>query len=185
MSKIYYVSGGAKSGKSAFAEKMVFAAHKKRIYIATAHIYDEEMQEKVRVHQKQRGEDWITLEAYKDLSLLLKEYTDKEYIILLDCLTNLVTNFMLSSHEDWEHISKEEIAEIQKKIEEEVCALLDFIKNSSLDLIVVSNELGMGLVPPYALGRHFRDIAGKINQLVAQRADKASFIVSGLELVLK
>ncbi len=185
MGKIYYVSGGARSGKSSFAEKIAFDSQKNKIYIATAYVYDDEMQERVRLHKSQRGEDWITIEAYKNLSSLLKEYAEEENIILLDCLTNLVTNFMLTLHEDWDSVPKEKIAEIQKITENEIHDLLDFIKSSSLDLIVVSNELGMGLVPAYALGRHFRDIAGRMNQIVAENADSASFIVSGLELKLK
>ncbi len=185
MGKIYYVSGGARSGKSSFAEKIAFDSQKNKIYIATAQAYDDEMQERVRLHKVQRGEEWVTIEAYKNLSSLLKEYTEKENIVLLDCLTNLVTNFMLTLHEDWDSVSKEKIAEIQQIIEDEICDLLAYIEKSSLDLIVVSNELGMGLVPAYPLGRHFRDIAGRMNQVVAEKADSASFIVSGLELKLK
>ncbi len=185
MGKIYYISGGARSGKSNFAEKIALESQKKKIYIATAKIYDEEMQNRINLHKNQRGDNWITLEAYKNLANLLLEYKEENAIILLDCLTNLVTNYMFDFTEDWDSISTDKITEIQNTINKDVENLLDFITSSKLDLIVVSNELGMGLVPTYPLGRHFRDISGKLNQIVAAKADKASFIVSGLELSLK
>lgn len=186
MGKIIYVTGGARSGKSSFAEKKVFESKKEKIYIATAISFDEEMKERVRLHKVQRGEDWITIEAYKNIQTLLLEYKNRDAVVLLDCLTNLVTNNMIIDREvDWDNITQDVLRDIENEIKNEVDNLICFIKDSSLDMVVVSNEVGMGLVPPYALGRYFRDIAGRMNQLVAKESHEAYLIVSGLELKLK
>ena len=186
MGKIIYITGGARSGKSSFAEKKVFESEKEKIYIATAISFDEEMKERVRLHKIQRGEDWITIEGYKNISNILSEYKNLNKIILLDCLTNMVTNNMIMDGDvDWDKITQESLRDIENEIKNEVQDLIDFIKDSSLDMIVVSNEVGMGLVPPYALGRYFRDIGGRMNQLVAKESDEAYLVVSGLELKLK
>ena len=186
MGKIIYITGGARSGKSSFAEKKVFESEKEKIYIATAISFDEEMKERVRLHKIQRGEDWITIEGYKNISNILSEYKNLNKIILLDCLTNMVTNNMIMDRDvDWDKITQESLRDIENEIKNEVQDLIDFIKDSSLDMIVVSNEVGMGLVPPYALGRYFRDIGGRMNQLVAKESDEAYLVVSGLELKLK
>lgn len=186
MGKIIYITGGARSGKSSFAEKKVYESEKEKIYIATAISFDEEMKERVRLHKIQRGEDWITIEGYKNISNILSEYKNLNKIILLDCLTNMVTNNMIMDRDvDWDKITQESLRDIESEIKNEVQDLIDFIKDSSLDMIVVSNEVGMGLVPPYALGRYFRDIGGRMNQLVAKESDEAYLVVSGLELKLK
>lgn len=186
MGKIIYITGGARSGKSSFAEKKVFQLEKKKIYVATAISFDDEMKERVRLHKLQRGDNWITIESYKNIYKLLEEYKEVNGVVLLDCLTNLVSNNMIMDREiDWDIASQDTIREIEKEIKNEVQKLIDFIKGSSLDMVVVSNEIGMGLVPPYALGRYFRDIAGRMNQLVAKECHEAYLIVSGLELKLK
>ena len=186
MGKIIYVTGGARSGKSKFAEKKALESNKKKIYIATAIPFDDEMKERVRLHKIQRGEDWETFEGYKDIYKLIEKDKDSNKVVLLDCLTNFVTNNMIMDNDiDWDKISQENLLKIEKNLENQIIKLLDFIKESQLDIIIVSNEVGMGLVPPYALGRYFRDISGRINQLVGNEADEAYLIVSGLELKLK
>ncbi|MGL5053846.1 MAG: bifunctional adenosylcobinamide kinase/adenosylcobinamide-phosphate guanylyltransferase [Cetobacterium sp.] len=186
MGRITYVTGGARSGKSYFAEKKVFETKKERIYIATALSFDDEMKERVHLHKLQRGEKWITIEKYKNITELLEEYKESDKIILLDCLTNLVSNNMIMDREiDWDNFPQKEVHNLESEIKIEVQKLIKFIKESNLDMVIVSNEVGMGLVPAYALGRCFRDIAGRINQLVAKESDEAYLIVSGLELKLK
>ena len=180
------MTGGARSGKSSFAEKKVFQLDKEKIYVATAIIFDEEMKERVKLHKIQRGEDWITIEGYKDVDKLLEKYKNLDGVVLLDCLTNLVTNNMIMDRElDWDNLSQETLQEIENDIKNQILNLIKFIKKSSLDMIIVSNEVGMGLVPPYALGRYFRDIGGRMNQLIGKECDEAYLIVSGLELKLK
>ena len=94
LGKIIYVTGGARSGKSSFAEKIVFELNKEKIYVATAISFDEEMKERVRLHKIQRGDNWITIEGYKNVDKMLEKYKEFNGVVLLDCLTNLVTNNM-------------------------------------------------------------------------------------------
>lgn len=185
MGQITYVTGGTRSGKSEFAEKRIFASQKNKIYIATAILFDEEMNERARHHQQQRGENWITLEAHQNLPHLLENYKNNNNIILLDCLTNLVTNRMFDMCDNWDSIKIKKVVEIEHSIRNEVKYLINFIQKSNLELIVVTNELGMGLIPATPLGRHFLDICGRINQYVAKKANAAYFIVSGLPIQLK
>ncbi len=186
LGKIIYITGGARSGKSRLAEELIFESKKDRIYVATSITFDEEMRERVRLHKLQRGEEWITIEAYKDIYKYLEMYKNKNMIVLLDCLTNMVSNNMiLDTERDWDNLSQEELAKIEKNIENQVIKTLEFVKESTLDIIVVSNEIGMGVVPPYALGRYFRDICGRMNQLVGNRSDEAHLVVSGFKLKLK
>ncbi len=186
MGKIIFVTGGVRSGKSSFAEKKVFELEKDRIYVATAISFDDEMKERVRLHKIQRGENWITIEAYKNIYKILEKYKDSNGVVLLDCLTNLITNNMIIDREvDWENVPQDTVAKIEDEIKDEIKKLIDFVKNSTLDMVIVSNEVGMGLVPPYALGRYFRDISGRMNQLVGKECHEAYLIVSGLELKLK
>jgi adenosylcobinamide kinase/adenosylcobinamide-phosphate guanylyltransferase len=142
------------------------------------------MQDRIKKHRTQRGEKWETVEGYKDLPSLLKS-VDKTQVVLLDCLTNMISNLLLENHIDWDMVTPEEVNEMEKGILEEINLLLDYIENSESDFIIVSNELGMGLVPPYPLGRYFRDIAGRINQLIASKSEEAYLVVSGLKLPLK
>lgn len=186
MGKIIYVTGGARSGKSTTAEEIVLNSGKDKIYIATSIAFDEEMKERIRLHKIQRGESWITIEAYKELDKKIKKYSQEKKIILLDCLTNFISNNMIIDVErDWEKISQIEVKEIEKEIEREIVKILEVAKNSQLDIVIVSNEIGMGVVPPSYLGRYFRDICGRMNQLVASSADEAYLIVSGLKIKLK
>ncbi len=186
MGKIIYVTGGARSGKSSFAEKHVMESCLKRVYLATSIPFDNEMKLRVEKHKDQRGEDWLTIEAYSNLRERLEEKINDEKIILLDCLTVMISNLMIMGTEyDWDNIEKEELYTLEKKIQDEVNQLIEFVEKRDLELVIVSNELGMGLVPPYALGRHFRDIAGRMNQIVAERADEAYLVVSGLPMKLK
>ncbi len=186
MGKITYVTGGARSGKSTFAEKYVVESKLPKIYVATAIPFDNEMKLRVEKHREQRGSQWLTIEGYRDLGEKLRGNIGEEKIVLLDCLTNMVSNLMIMEREyDWDNISKEDLHNLEEDIREEVEAILRYIDESDIELVVVSNELGMGLVPPYALGRHFRDIAGRMNQMIAERAQEAYLIVSGLPVRLK
>lgn len=187
LGRIIYFTGGSRSGKSKFAEQYIFdGGYKDRIYVATAIVFDDEMRARVKKHREQRGEEWITIEGYKNLTELVKPHLKKGGVILLDCLTNMVTNLMIMEKGyDWDHLPDEEIVKIENEIQKEVEEFLDFIKTQEQDLIIVSNEIGMGIVPAYALGRHFRDICGKMNQIAAAKADEAYFVVSGIKMKLK
>lgn len=185
MGKIIYVSGGSRSGKSFFSEKYIKQKYSKKIYLATAIPFDDEMKDRIEKHKKQRGKNWKTIEKYKNLSAILKKHISGYDVILLDCLSNLITNYMFDSKLTWENATSEDIDNIKKAILKEVNSLISFIRNNSIDILIVSNEVGMGIIPDYPLGRIFRDINGKFNQIVSETSDEAYFIVSGLSIKLK
>lgn len=184
---IIYVTGGAKSGKSKFAEELAMKKGK-RVYVATSIPFDNEMKNRVKRHKEQRGEDWITVEAYRNIDTVLLNIDSIKNVevILLDCLTNMVANIMIMEREiDWDNISEIELKEVEKEVLSEVEKVINLSEKLSCDIIVVSNEVGMGLVPEYSLGRHFRDIAGLMNQVVAKKAVEGYLIVSGMALKIK
>ncbi|MBS9776246.1 MAG: bifunctional adenosylcobinamide kinase/adenosylcobinamide-phosphate guanylyltransferase [Fusobacterium sp.] len=188
MGKIIFFTGGARSGKSKFAEE--YAENLKysdKIYIATAIAFDNEMKDRVSKHIKRRGNSWTTIEAYKNLVAETKnKIQNKNGVILFDCITNMVTNQMIMDKEiDWDKISTEEVNKIEKNIIAETKNFLEFLKTTTYDTIFVTNELGMGLVPDYPLGRYFRDICGNVNQLVAKNSDEAYLVVSGIKVKIK
>ena len=165
ISQLTLVLGGARSGKSAFAEMLVEDMSPARVYLATALAADAEMQGRIRAHRNRRGSGWQTVEAPIDLTAALS----RKEPVLLDCLTLWLANAM----------------EAGSDIEAATRALLDAIAARSAPLVAVSNELGMGLVPETQLGRTFRDAQGSLNQAFAARAGRVVFVVSGLPMWLK
>lgn len=184
MGKIIYITGGARSGKSTLAENISLNNYKTRTYLATAIPYDDEMIDRIDKHLIQRGKNWETVEGYKDISKLLKGKIETD-VVLLDCLTNMVSNLLLDNHVDWDMVTPPEVNEMEAKILLEIDNLLACIKSYGGDFVIVSNELGMGLVPPYPLGRYFRDISGRINQRIAEESHEAYMVVSGIKVRLK
>lgn len=168
MGRMTFVVGGAASGKSAYAERLARASGKPKTYIATLQAFDDEMREKIAQHQRDRGPDWTTVEAPLDLCGPLAE-ADQDHIVLLDCVTLWLTNIMLA----------------EKDIGAEVEALLDALKAAPCDVVVVSNEVGMGIVPDNALSRRFRAAQGSLNQRLARVSDCAVTVIAGLPVVLK
>lgn len=193
---LIFVTGGAKSGKSKFAEEMLLKLNngkQKNIYLATSLIFDEEMKEKIRLHKKRRKNDWFTVETYKNFENELNNFfenNDKtKNNMLVDCLTNIITNIIFENKNiDWDNFEKklyiQTLEKLNKNVENSVNKLLN-VTNEFENVIIVSNELGMGLVPSYPLGRYFREIAGKMNQIVAEKADEVYFVVSGIPMKIK
>ena len=193
---LIFVTGGAKSGKSKFAEEMLLKLNngkQKNIYLATSLIFDEEMKEKIRLHKKRRKNDWFTVETYKNFENELNNFfenNDKtKNNMLVDCLTNMITNIIFEERDiDWDNFEKkmyiQTLEKLNKNVENSVNKLLN-VTNEFENVIIVSNELGMGLVPSYPLGRYFREIAGKMNQIVAEKADEVYFVVSGIPMKIK
>ena len=193
---LIFVTGGAKSGKSKFAEEMLLKLNngkQKNIYLATSLIFDEEMKEKIRLHKKRRKNDWFTVETYKNFENELNNFfenNDKtKNNMLVDCLTNMITNIIFENQNiDWNNFERklyiQTLKKLNKNVENSVDELLN-ITNQFENTVIVSNELGMGLVPSYPLGRYFREIAGKMNQIVAEKADKVYFVVSGIPMKIK
>ena len=194
---LIFVTGGAKSGKSKFAEELILKLNngkQENIYLATSLVFDEEMKEKVRLHKERRKNDWGTVETYKNFENSLNKYFPKtknevKNNILVDCLTNLITNIIFEKeYIDWENFDKksyiQDLEKLDKIVKNSVNELINVSKNFE-NAVIVSNELGMGLVPNYPLGRYFREIAGKMNQVVAEKADEVYFVVSGIPMKIK
>ena len=190
---IIYVTGGAKSGKSKFAEDLLLSLNdgkQKNVYLATSVVFDEEMKKKVELHKARRKNNWITVESYKNFSQNLEEVMNenkknKKNNMLVHCLTNMISNIIFENEEiDWEKPEKNQLEKCDRNVEKEVQNLCKIFKNFE-NVVIVSNEVGMGLVPAYSLGRYFREIAGKMNQFVAEKADEAYFVVSGISMKIK
>jgi len=171
MNKITLILGGARSGKSSYALRLA-KKYKKVAFIATCLGLDKEMQERIRLHKESRPKHWKTFEEPRDLARLIGKLGNGFDCILIDCLTLLVSNLILSKN------SQEQILE---KIEE----LLAVLSKKKAKVIMVSNEVGLGLVPVNKLGRDFRDIAGRVNQMVAKNAGEVFFILAGIPLKIK
>ncbi len=171
--RITLILGGARSGKSAHAESLVCGAGPQRVYLATAQVWDDEMADRVRLHQERRQEGWQTIEEPCDLEPLLRTGFDGKPV-LLDCLTLWVTNVLLRA-EDATAPSPEDCCAA-------LCATLTTCPGP---LVIVSNEVGLGIVPDNPLARRFRDLAGTLNQNVAALAGRVDLVTAGIPLILK
>ncbi|MBC3795938.1 bifunctional adenosylcobinamide kinase/adenosylcobinamide-phosphate guanylyltransferase [Acetobacterium tundrae] len=181
---LIFITGGARSGKSSYAEHLAKELSKPVVYIATAIAFDDGMKDRIAKHQAQRSENWGTIEQYNNFETLKDNPTfQKTDVVLFDCLTVMTTNNMLDFQVDYDTCTMDTVSEVEASIKCEVERLLDVCKDKTL--IMVSNEVGLGLVPSYKLGSYFRDIAGRMNQLVASRADEVYFTVSGIPMKLK
>ena len=162
------VLGGAASGKSAFAEALVDRHGANRLYIATAQAWDDEMRTKISLHLARRGPGWRTVEAPLNLIPALNAATGQN-VVLLDCATLWLTNHMLAGSD----------------VAAQTAQLLAALQHCNAPVVVVSNEVGMGIVPETALGRRFRDAQGTLNQQIAAQAGLVAMVIAGLPLVLK
>jgi adenosylcobinamide kinase/adenosylcobinamide-phosphate guanylyltransferase len=166
--ELTFIIGGARSGKSAHAERLVTAGPTPWTYIATAQAHDDEMRERIALHRSRRGEGWTTIDAPLDLAGAIEALPGVRPI-LVDCLTLWLTNHMLADHD----------------LEVECRRLADVLSRPRGPWFVVSNEVGQGIVPDNALARRFRDAAGRLNQQVAAVADTVLLMVAGLPLKVK
>lgn len=182
MSKITLVTGGSRSGKSSFAENLLKDTDDV-LYIATAIITDVEMEHRIKKHVDSRNSKWETCEGFFDLDKAIEQY-DMENI-MLDCVTIMTTNLMFKQELDFDNMSMEEVDDLLKNIKGEFQKLILKTKESNKNLIMVTNEVGLGLVPETKLSRIFRDIAGFVNQYIASLSDEVYLICCGLPLKLK
>ncbi len=184
MGKMILITGGARSGKSGYAEDLL-KEQSNVLYIATGIPFDDEMKDRISRHRERRNKSWKTAEAYKGLDKIINEINDTEYI-LLDCITIMINNIMLLDNKfDWDNIRPEEIQKVENSVQKEINALIDGANNFNGQTVIVTNELGMGLVPPDPLSRHYRDIAGRANQMLAEAADEVYLCVSGIPVKIK
>ena len=182
MSKITLVTGGSRSGKSSFAENLLKDTDDV-LYIATAIITDVEMEHRIKKHVDSRNSKWETYEGFFDLDKAIAKY-DMENI-MLDCVTIMTTNLMFKQELDFDNMSMEEVDNLLKNIKNEFQKLILKAKESNKNLVMVTNEVGLGLVPETKLSRIFRDIAGFVNQYIASLSDEVYLICCGLPLKLK
>lgn len=161
------VIGGARSGKSRYAERLI--GERPAIYIATAEIRDDEMAARIRAHRARRGANWTTHEAPLDLAAALQSNDDGRRPMLVDCLTLWLSNLMLAGRDP----------------AAEAVMLLEALPGLKAPVVFVANEVGLGIVPDNALARDFRDHAGHLNQALAAAADRVVFVAAGLPLTLK
>lgn len=185
MSKLILVTGGARSGKSSFAESLL-KGKKSVLYIATALPYDEEMKERIKRHQAQRTKKWVTLEAFDNLDQYIRERTQDFDGILLDCITVMITNLLFNQKDFNENEFTEDFwPDFEQEVVLKLKDLIEEVRKSTETFIMVTNEIGMGLVPETRLSREFRDCAGRINQFLAKESDEVHFLVSGIPMKLK
>jgi adenosylcobinamide kinase/adenosylcobinamide-phosphate guanylyltransferase len=176
------ILGGARSGKSAHAEKLAEASGKQIVYIATAEIRDDEMSERIALHRERRNSSWITVEEPFALARTIEQWKAPERLILVDCLTVWLSNLLFSENREYPDVGKIVPPELFKEQRQK---LLDLLTVSQADIVFVSNEVGLGIVPQGAISRWFADEAGRLNQAMAAQCEHVIFIAAGLPLKLK
>jgi len=167
--KTTFVLGGARSGKSSYAEKLVEGSGLQPIYLATGRAFDTEMENRISVHRNSRGDEWQTVEEPLDLVGALQKHAGHDRFVLVDCLTLWITNLMMA----------------EQNIAAETETLVAALPQLSGQVVFVSNEVGLSIVPENRMAREFRDHAGFLHQAVASVADEVYFIAAGLPLKMK
>lgn len=171
MSRIILITGGQRSGKSVYAEQMALSLSANPVYMATAHIWDDDFRERVRIHQQRRGRQWTNIEEEKQLS----RHALSDRVILIDCLTLWATNFFFESGDD------ADVKDVLDAIKDE----FDRFTAQDATFIFVTNEIGMGGTSSNAVQRRFTDLLGWLNQYVASKADEVTLMVSGIAVKIK
>ena len=199
MGKLTLILGGARSGKSSFAEQRAGELGGDSVlYVATSETKDEEMQQRVEKHRAGRPSAWETVEASQNVAQALRQAQDTALrswrsavkVILLDCVTFLVANHLLDAagpeDDPFDDPSADPFdAQIEADVVAEVEAIIACVNEMNIEMLVVSNEVGLGVVPPYELGRAYRDILGRANQILARHADEVLLLVAGIPMKVK
>jgi len=178
-SNITFILGGARSGKSSHAQTLAQAAGRSVTFLATAQALDQEMSTRIQNHRAERPAGWETLEIPFDLTSHIQQI--KSEVIILDCITLLISNWLM-------HFVQDDLVDeipFRLAVQKEIEALIAKIREQNRDWIIVSNEVGLGLVPPYQMGRAYRDALGWANQRLAREADHVLFMVAGIPMVVK
>lgn len=171
MNKITFILGGARSGKSEYALKLASKA-KNVAFIATCEALDDEMARRIKMHRSSRPKHWTAYEEPLAVAKIIKKRSARHDTILIDCLTLFVTNLLLKK-------------KTTEQIEQEVLSIMKALEKHKGSSVIVSNEVGLGIVPHTRLGREFRDIAGRMNKIVAEKSARVIFMVSGIPWRIK
>ncbi len=182
---IILITGGARSGKSTYAEKLAKEYGSEVLYVATAIPFDDEMKHRIKKHREQRPENWETLEAYKDMDILLENKCPSKKAVLLDCITVMITNIMFEVCPDFDKMVQEDLGAVEEAVNLQMDKLIASARLSGIPFIMVTNEIGMGIVPENQSARLFRDIQGRVNQKLAAIAKEVYLCVSGIPLKIK
>ena len=185
MSNIILVTGGARSGKSNFAESLCIKQNNRTAYIATSIPFDDEMKNRVKKHQESRPKEWKTYEIYKDIYSIVEELDNNHDTVIMDCVTLMVNNLMFTYGIEVDKATSQELNELEEYIKEKIKKLMETIKKTNLYFVIVSNEVGMGIVPENKLSRIYADFVGRANQLIAKYSDEVYFVVSGIPMKVK
>jgi len=181
--KCILITGGARSGKSRFAQELASKSGEPVLFVATAVAGDEEMKRRIEEHQRERSPAWRTLEVTTNIGSHVKQKIGKAQVVIVDCVTLLINNiFNQQSYQTGEQINA---TLIEKKITTEITALVKCIDQVDASFIIVTNEVGLGLVPTNKVGRLYRDLLGRANQILAERADEVYLMVAGLPVPIK
>ena len=167
MARITFVLGGVRSGKSSYAEAVAGGRNRNKIYIATSEILDNEMADRVKIHKDRRGEDWQTIEEPLEIARIIG--SSQPSIILVDCLTLWLSNLLHKK------------MDVMRQID----VLVESLKATQAEVILVSNEVGLGIIPENTLARKFSDYAGILHQKVAEVADEVVLMVAGIPVKIK
>ena len=174
--ELILILGGVRGGKSSFALSLAARTNAPVTFVATAQAGDEEMRRRIEEHRRSRPQSWQTIEASLHPAAALRSASPAG-VVVLDCLTLLVSNLLLA-HEDLPDAA-------QQAVDAEVAALLRAYADGAATFIIVSNEVGMGVVPPYELGRVYRDLLGRANHQIARAADRVYWMLAGLPIEVK
>jgi len=181
--KSILIIGGARSGKSCFAQELALKLGESVLFVATATAGDEEMQHRIEEHQRARSATWTTLEVTTHIASQISQKIGEAQVVVVDCITLLVNN-IFSQYID-QTSEQIDASFIEKKVTREIDELVDGINHTDASFIIVTNEVGTGLVPANRVGRLYRDLLGKANQLLAQRVDEVYLMVAGLPVQIK
>ena len=199
MGKLTLILGGARSGKSTYAEmRAKELGGDSVLYVATSETKDKEMRQRVEKHRSERPSAWGTVEAPRNVAQALRQAQDTALrqersaakVVLLDCMTFLVANHLMNAAAPKEDPFNDPSADpfdaqIEADVVAEVEALVTYVRETDIEMLVVSNEVGLGVVPPYELGRAYRDILGRANQNLARHADEVQLLVAGIPMRVK
>jgi adenosylcobinamide kinase/adenosylcobinamide-phosphate guanylyltransferase len=173
------LTGGARSGKSRWAQELAQKTGGAVLFVATAEAGDDEMESRIKTHKASRPKDWITLEVTTHIGGQIAKNIGKAKTVIIDCITLLTSNVFQQFDE------KTDPSSVEKALTAEINELIDCMKNSKADFIIVTNEVGLGIVPADRVSRLYRDLLGKANQMLAKYADEVYLMVSGIPVAVK